>query len=163
MLLLSATAIVRSFNHAIGHFPERREVVAKPRFRVMFRQVFHAQSTGNDDDVVGEIVARSFVLSFHRRLVFLSLSLARFLYVSLSLVTAANRLGKNPILSLSLSLSLCVCLCIPKKTRSQTKKRGRETHAERERIALSISISISLCARVNFFSFFPVVHLFFFS
>jgi hypothetical protein len=68
--LLSATAsIVRSFNHAIGHFPERREMVAKPRFRVMFRQVFHAQSTtGNEDDVVGEIVfiTRSFVFSFHR-------------------------------------------------------------------------------------------------
>jgi len=152
-----AAAIVRSFNHAIGHFPERREMVAKSRFRVMFRQVFHAQSTGNEDDIIGESVTRrcSFVFSFHRRLFFLS----RFLRLSLSLVTAAHGLEKSNSLSLSLSFVLSLSLSLSRLRIPKT----RERETRESRVLSFLSLSLSLCARVLLFLtrclralFFPV-------
>jgi len=39
---------VRIFNHAIGHFSQWGKVLSKPNFSVMFREVFYAQTGGDE-------------------------------------------------------------------------------------------------------------------
>jgi len=52
---------VRIFNHAIGHFSQWGKVLSKPNFSVMFREVFYAQ-TGGDEDIVRRSLCRRFTV-----------------------------------------------------------------------------------------------------
>ena len=48
LVVLVGTAVMRILNHAIRHFSYTWKVLSKPRFRVMFREVFYAQARGNE-------------------------------------------------------------------------------------------------------------------
>ena len=49
LVVLVGTAAMRILNHAIRHFSSYAwKVLSKPRFRVLFREVFYAQAGGNE-------------------------------------------------------------------------------------------------------------------